>query len=119
MNIKFKLKNLDIEIPNEDAKVYIEEIEYEVTDANPMEVAQALRESLKAVAEFKREIEDDIPIKTEPIQWGDINSGDEQLITGRFPSPVEDDFINDDELIAEGTIAPSKPEAPEIRSKTY
>lgn len=58
MNVKFSVKDVKVKLPSLDVNVNIGEIKYEIENANVLEIAQATRELLKGVAEFKADIEE-------------------------------------------------------------
>lgn len=57
MNVKFNLSGINIKVPAVEAKVNIENITYEVSDANPMEIAEAMKLMMKSIAEMKSDME--------------------------------------------------------------
>lgn len=57
MNIKFNLGGIKVNLPAVQVDVQVENISYEITEANILEIAQANRELLKAISEFKSDIE--------------------------------------------------------------
>ena len=51
MNVKFKLKDVNIKIPEQDIKINIGELHYEIENANVLELAKATKQIFKAFVE--------------------------------------------------------------------
>ena len=69
MNIKFTFKGLDVQLPEQDAKIRLDEINYEVQDANVLEIAKASKEIatsfleiIKASNETASTVSDYVPL---------------------------------------------------------
>lgn len=85
MNVKFNFKGFELKAPTQKLSVKIEEISYEVENANVLEIAKASKEIMSSALEMYREIEGVESFSPFPsIDWDDINSGDEGLDAPKF-----------------------------------
>lgn len=93
MDVKFNLKGLTAQIPEVEASIGIEEITYEVKNANVVEIAQASRQILQSLIDVKREIEGEAhsgPVnlfsydeKSEPVSACGLTEGNDVLADGK------------------------------------